>query len=225
MRFKFLFGLIVSLTFIMGIPLFLNILIAPSGEYREPTSEEQNLITQAGVDNNVVIVENLHFWGTPIAGYVNMFEFNDTVYMRPFGDKIKDETVWMSKLIHETAHVYQKDTVSSENGFGWGYIFGLMNLNSISEDIYVGEDYNFGLVSFAGLERNADCMSVILGSDKIKGINLTYTGEYEDCDSKNVVLAENIIQGNSLTSAEINESASNVEGFSNANRTARSFEK
>lgn len=225
MRFKFLFGIIATLTFVMGIPVFLNMFLSPSGGYREPTSHEQTLIDQAGVENNVVIVEGLNFWGTSVAGYVNMFEFNDTVYMRPFGDKITDENVWMSKLIHETAHVFQKDTVSSVNGFGWGYIFGLMNLNSTSENIYVGEDYHFGLVSFAGLERNADCMSVILASDKIQSIALTYTGEYEDCDSKNVVLAKSVIEGQNLTFDEINAAASNVDGFSNGSRTARSFEK
>lgn len=225
MKFKIAFWAVIVLTFVMGIPVFLNVVLAPSGNYREPTSQEQALIDQAGVKNNVTIVEDLNLWGTSIAGYVNMFEFDDTVYMRPFGDVITSENVWMSKLVHETAHDYQRTAVVNENGNGWGYIAGLLTLNSVSEHFYVGEDYEFGLVSFSGLERNADCMTMVLAAGNLNSITLTYTGEYEDCDANNVTLAQSVIAGESLINEEVIVASSENKGFSNPSRTVGSFQK
>ena len=202
----------IALAFIIALiafPVATSAVASPVGF--QNSSDELRAIESLGyagiVDPEVtfVTVDDLHVLGSKATGYVNVFDENDVIYLRPFSSREFNESrsYWNAIVIHEYGHILQKRLVESITDNPYERYSELVKLNAILSDgapaIPNEEEDGERVVIFSGLETNADCILMVLRGSLRSG----YIDAIDGCELRPSAIAASIIDGEYPTEASI----------------------
>lgn len=132
--------------------------------------------------------------GRAAAGYVNLFERADVIYMRPYdrGDRAR----YADNLLHEYGHVLQKRLMIERSPLGWyqrpATLDGLDGALTRMSPLIVRRPAGAMPLDRPGLEANADCIGTLLSGTKLYATGYVTAGS---CDSRALRAASDVIAG------------------------------
>ena len=175
------------------------------------TQVAEQLLENRGVDVSGLTIEpteDLALYGQPVIVYVNMFSQDDTISILPFAGTQENsfasrKGMYADYVTHEYGHILQKRLIEEvAPGGGWAHTAKVLELNAVLADHSPAptEDRHSQAVGFAGLETNADCITVALRGAAGRS---AYLGDTAICDAEAIATALSVIEGDWPTDANI----------------------
>lgn len=183
---------------IICLPSILSGTLTPSGTIIETPAEAAAVLEANGIHNpdlQIVTQQNLQIiTGVHPTGYVNMLSSEEIIYIQDFGDELPE--YYSAAVLHEYAHIIQKNLVASYSSNSYESYVKLIELNALlSENTPalnpIHDDLETPTV-FIGLETNADCIAALLPSQLYI---FSYVDNITGCSPHDLATAKSIMEG------------------------------